>query len=140
MEKIKDVYVGKSKTELEFIVNKIYNSKFQGKCVINKETQIEICFNAIGRSKTAFGGKRLNHQMTSYKASAIAHLDKLIINAKYTGTAPAKPMHIRKYNALSFLIFKAICQIDEKQYNFKISAMLRKGGKIHYSITEDYIL
>lgn len=138
--KIKDIYVGKNKKELEKIVNAEYTKRFQGKCVINKETQIEICFNAIGKSKTAFGGQRPENYMTSYKASAIFHLDKLIENAKYIGIAQPKPKHVLKYKALGFLIFKIDCEIDNKKYTFKISAMIRKGGKIHYSINEDYVI
>jgi len=138
MLKIEDKYIGKSSLELSKIVQKIYTEKFQGKCVLNKSAKVYIYFNAIGKSKTAFGGKRKEHQMSSFKASAIEYLDKLIENADYIGTANPKEKHIKKYKALGFLIFKAKCEINSKIYTFKICAMIREGGKIHYSINEDY--
>lgn len=134
----KNKYQNKTVKELENIVSEYYKNNFQGKCVVNKETNIEICFNSIGRSKTAFGGKRYNTIMTSQKATAITFLDKLIENAIYIGVGDAKKKHIIKYNAICFLIFKSDCNIDNKNYIFKISVMMRKGGKFQYSINEDY--
>jgi len=138
MIELTDLYRGKTRRELENIVSDYYRDNFQGKCVINKSINEEICFNAIGRSKTSFGGQRLGQIMSSHKATAITVLDKLIEDATFTGSTPPKSKHIRKYRAISFLNFAISCKIDNIIYDFKIAAMVRRGGKIHYSISEDY--
>jgi len=113
MIELQDKYKGKSRTELEHIVSDYYRDNFQGKCVVNKELNIEVCFNAIGRKKTSFGGRRSENLMTSKKATAITILDKLIEDAKYFGMGAVKEKHIEKYNAVNFLNFNAYCIISK---------------------------
>jgi hypothetical protein len=136
---IKNIFKGGSKEELEKIVNKHYQDKIQGSSVVNLETKYTIYFNAIGRNKTAFGGRRPETQMDSIKASAIFNLKELIMRAKYVETTEPKEKHIKKYGAVGFVVLKATCYIDDKPYSFKISCMIRKNDyKMHYSINEDY--
>lgn len=139
MIELTDIYKGKSRVELEHLVSEYYRNNFQGKCVTNKELNIEICFNAIGRKKTAFGGRRERNLMTSYKATAIIALDKLIENAKFVDFGIPKQKHKENFNAVIFFNFVSTCKIDGKEYNFKLSAIMREDDfKIHYSINEDY--
>jgi len=128
---------GLSRDQLERLIYKYYGNHFQGKCVVNKATEVEICFNAIGKSKTAFGSKRINNIITDVKATAIMHLFELLQSAEFIGYADIKEKH-KKFNAIGFMNFISSIEIDGKVYKYKISCMIRKGGKIHYSINENY--
>lgn len=128
-----------NKKQLESYINEYYRLNFQGKCVINKDTQFEICFNAIGRNKTAFGSKRTAYIMTSIKATAIMNLANLIKEAKYIKTVSPKQNHINNFNAISLFIFESKIIIDNIEKKYKITCILNKGGKFHYAINELFL-
>lgn len=126
-----EIFEGKTKEEIRDYVHDYYRAHLQGLTVQNKDKDIAIKINSIGRKKTA------RPMMNRQKAVVVLDLLYVLENAPFNNFGHPKPKHAANYQAVGFLNFRYKCFIDSKQRSFRVPIMITKDGKFQYDLHED---
>lgn len=119
--------------EVTNLINKVFQEKFQGKTVYNKDRQINIVINRNSRNKA---------RSVANKEEAVVLLDIIHVleNSKFINwDAKLKKHHIEKFpSAVAFINFNYYCIINAKKKRIKVSVIQTKKMefRFQYSLHE----
>lgn len=108
---------------------------FNNKNFKNLELNKSIHVNRTAKTKTLFGGKRID----SYKATAIMYLPHLIKFGKVISYSEPKLLHINKFNAKKIISLESKIKIDDKTRYYVITIFETRRGLLKYYIDESNI-
>ncbi|MCL2027590.1 MAG: hypothetical protein FWG79_03785 [Bacteroidales bacterium] len=120
------------KDDLSQYIKQYYKENLQGKTVLNKDLNVMISFTSFGQGKVAYGGRK-----TARKAAVIQCLDKLVEFAQYNNFGIRKPTDPQ--SVLGYLNFKAKVKIDGVVEHVRITALIKKSGRLYYNHEINFI-